>query len=76
MKGDNYEVDSNRVEEVLIEWVLGVAQQQATFAHTAVADEQHFKEVVAKQKLGRDSAKVTLTILDWSPSSSFLTLLN
>ena len=35
MKGDNYEVDANRVEEVLIEWVLGVAQQQATFAHTA-----------------------------------------
>jgi len=76
MKGDNYEVDANRVEEVLIEWVLGVSQQQATFAHTAVADEQHFKEVVAKQRLGRDWAQGTLTILDWSPSSSFLTLLN
>jgi len=38
MKGDNYEVDANRVEEVLIEWVLGVAQQQATLAHTAVSN--------------------------------------
>jgi len=66
MKGNNYEVDANCVEEVLIEWVLGVAQQQATLAHTAVSYKQHFEEVVAKgrERLGtRTRAKQQANLL-------------
>lgn len=42
-----FEVDANGVEKVFVERILGVAQQKATLAHTTVADDQHFEEVVA-----------------------------
>lgn len=41
------EVDTNGVEEVLVEGVLSVAEQKTTLAHTTVPNDQHFEQVVA-----------------------------
>jgi len=43
-----FEVDTNGVEKVLIELVISVPQEQARFAYSTIANDQHFEQVVAK----------------------------
>ena len=40
------EVDTDRVEKVLVEGVLRVPQQEARLAHPTVPDDQHLEQVV------------------------------
>jgi len=46
LHGLELEIDADRIEKVLIEGVLGVAEQQARLAHSTVPDDQHLEQVV------------------------------
>ena len=59
------EVNSNCVEKVLIEGVLCVAEQQARLAHSAVADNQHFEQVVAEGRHTKVNRPLLPTYYSW-----------
>lgn len=42
-----FEINSDRVEKVFIELVICVPQEQARFAYSTIANDQHFEQVVA-----------------------------
>jgi len=50
LNGLEFEVDANGIEKVLVEGVLSVAQQQTRLAHAAVADYEHFEQIITIQQ--------------------------